>query len=273
MNALSSFVRQNRVLSFVVLAYLFSWWPWPLYVMGLLPFEIASFGPFFAALVILSLSEGKAGVVSWLARMVRWRVGLRWYLVALGLPILLSGLASYFAVLQGAPAPSMEELAGWPSIFTFFPFALLVPGLSGAWEEPGWRGYALHQFEAGRSRLVAMLPLWAIIVVWHAPLFFLGKVEWADVLNMVGGVIVYNWLYHQSGQSVLLVMMIHAMNNSSSGEFFSPMFSGVYSVQQAWMRVILWCAVAAVVLIANWRWWTEPQHGVRKDAAPVVKLA
>jgi hypothetical protein len=208
-----------------------------------------------------------------LGRMVRWRVGIQWYLVALGLPILLSGLASYLVILLGAPAPTGEQLAGWPEIFITFLVGLLIPGLSGAWEEPGWRGYALHRLEISRSRLWAMLPLWAIIVVWHLPLFFTGNIEWADVLNMVGGVIIYNWLYHRSGQSVLLIMIIHAMNNAASGEFFSPMFTGVYATQQAWMRVIVWGVVAAVVLLINWRWWTETERGTAEKATPALEHA
>jgi membrane protease YdiL (CAAX protease family) len=219
------------------------------------------------------MTAGKPGITTLLQRMVRWRVGLRWYLVALGLPIVMSGLASILTWWRGAPAPSAEQLAGWPELFILFPLFLLIPGLAGVWEEPGWRGYALHRLEQRFSRLWAMAPLWAIIVVWHLPLFILGNVEWPDVFNMIGGVIVYNWLYHRSGHSVLMVMLIHAMNNTVSGEFFSPMFTGVYSVQQAWMRVLVWSIVALLVLLFNWKWWTEPSSGeidkVRPASVPV----
>jgi hypothetical protein len=208
-----------------------------------------------------------------LGRMVRWRVGIQWYMVALGLPILMSGLASYLVVRLGAPLPTTEQFALWPEIPINFLIMLLVPGLGGAWEEPGWRGYALHRLEIGRSRLWAMLPLWAIIVVWHLPLFFTASIEWADVLNMVGGVIIYNWLYHRSGHSVLLIMIIHSVNNAVSGEYFSPMFTGVYSAQQAWIRAIAWCVVAAVVLIINWRWWTETERGTAEKATPALEHA
>ena len=42
--------------------------------------------PFLAALAVLGLTEGRAGVVGLLRRMVRWRVGVGWYAVALLLP-------------------------------------------------------------------------------------------------------------------------------------------------------------------------------------------
>jgi hypothetical protein len=199
-----------------------------------------------------------------LRQMVRWRTGWQWYLVALGLPVLLIGIATYLNVLLGAPAPSSEQLANWPDIFMWFPFALLIPGLGGAWEEPGWRGYAVNRLEEGRSRLMALVPLWIIIVVWHLPLFLTGNIEIVDVFNMIGGVIVYNWLYHQSGKSVLLVMMMHAMNNSASGEFFSAMFSGEYSVQLAWMRTLVWGVAALIVLATYWKWWNSAPGGEQR---------
>ncbi len=268
MDTVSSFVKRNRIFSFVLLTAIFSWWPWLIFGEGVFPV-----GPFLAALVVLGLSEGMAGIKGLLGRMVRWRVGISWYLVAIGLPILLSGLASYLALLLGAPMPSMEQFALWPELPINFLILLVVPGLGGAWEEPGWRGFALHQLEKGRSRLWAMVPLYAMIVTWHLPLFVTASIEWADVFNMIGGVIIYNWLYHRSGHSVLLVMIIHSMNNAVSGGFFSPMFTGVHAVQQSWMRVLVWGVVAAVVLIINWRWWTETELGVIEDPKPMVKPA
>lgn len=109
MNTLSSFVKQHRLVSFIVLAYALSWWVPLLNVEGLPP--VAAFGPFLAALIVLGLTVGRSGVKTLLGRMVRWRVGLQWYLIALGLPILLGGLASYLAVLLGAPAPARNNLA------------------------------------------------------------------------------------------------------------------------------------------------------------------
>jgi hypothetical protein len=185
----------------------------------------------------------------------------------------LSATASYLAVVRGAPAPSPEQLALWREIPLTFAIMLLIPGLGGAWEEPGWRGYEVHQLEKTRTRLWALVPLWSIIVVWHLPLFLTASIEWADVFNMIGAVIVYNWLYHRSGHSVLLVMIIHSVNNAVSGEFFSPMFTGVYSAQQAWMRVLVWSVVAVIVLIVDWRWWMAREHSEIEQPGPLVKAA
>ena len=271
MKTLTSFVKQNRLASFVVLAYALSWWPMLLIVLGVWEdIPIAAFGPFLAALIVLGLTEGRSGVKTLLSRMVRWRVGPQWYLIALGLPLLMRGLASYLVVLLGAPAPSAEQLAGWTSIFSIFAIALLVPGFGGAWEEPGWRGYAVPQLETRWSRLWALLPLWLIIVVWHLPLFLIGDGGLPDVVNMISGVIVFNWLYHRSGNSVLLVMIIHAMNNTAN-ELFSPLFTGVYSTELAWMLALVWGLVALIVLVADRRFWTQTDKAVTEEPKSVLE--
>ncbi len=46
-------------------------------------------------------------------------------------------------------------------------------------------------------------------------------------------------------------MLMHAMNNTISGNFFSPMFSGADSVRQSWLLAALWCAVAIVVVVVG----------------------
>jgi membrane protease YdiL (CAAX protease family) len=187
--------------------------------------------------------------VGLLRRMVRWRVGLKWYAVALLLPVAITLAAAVFNVLLGARAPSSVELGGWTSLFSTFLLLLLVPGIGGAWEEPGWRGYALPRLQVGRSALFASLILWVGIVIWHLPLMIVGEVHWSDIMFLLGFVIVFNWVFNNANGSVLILMLMHAMNNTISGSFFSPMVSGVDSVRQAWLFAALWCAVAIVVVV------------------------
>ena len=128
-----SAVRRYPLITFFVLAYLFSWWPWPLYILGLTPSPIIGFGPFFAAIVVLALTGGKAGVAALLRRMVRWRVAPVWYAAALLLPVAINASATVLNVLLGAQPPSSAELGTWPSLIpslipTFF-LLLLIPGI------------------------------------------------------------------------------------------------------------------------------------------------
>ena len=59
MKTVAAFVKHNSFLVFVVLAYLLSWWLVPLNA-GMLPV-----GPLLAALLVVGLSEGKAGMKAW----------------------------------------------------------------------------------------------------------------------------------------------------------------------------------------------------------------
>src|SRR5215204_657962 len=244
-----SLFRRHPLISFFVLAYVLSCRPSILYALDLSPQPVAGFGPFLAALVVLALTYGKAGIGGLLRRMVRWRVGLRWYAVALLLPVAITLVATSLNVLLGAQAPTSAELSGWTGIFSTFALFLLVPGLGGAWEEPGWRGFALPRLQTGRSALFAGLILGVLIAAWHLPLMVVGEVHWSDIVLIIGAVIIFNWVFNNANRSVLIIMMMHAMNNTISGQFFSPMFSGADSVRQSWMLAVVWCMVAIVVVI------------------------
>jgi membrane protease YdiL (CAAX protease family) len=259
MSRLSSVVKQHPLVTFFVLAYALSWWAWIPYTLGLFPNPVASFGPFLAALLVLMVAHGKSGVVGLLRRMVRWRIGLRWYAVALLLPVGLALAATVLNVMLGARAPSSAELGGWTGLLSTFAFVLLIPGLGGAWEEPGWRGYALPRLQTGRSALFASLTLGVLIVGWHLPLMVVGQVHWSDIVLILAAVVVFNWVFNNANGSVLIIMLMHAMNNTISGSFFSPMFSGADSVRQSWLLTAAWCVAAIVVIL-----WAGPAHLSRK---------
>ena len=256
-----SLIRRYPLVSFFVLACVLSWWPAILYALDLLPQPIVGFGPFLAALVVLAITQGKTGIVGLLRRMVRWRVAPVWYAVALLLPVAISLTAAVLNVLLGAQAPSSVELGGWTGLFSTFFILLLIPGLGCTWEEPGWRGYALPRLQVGLSALLASLILGVLWAFWHLPLMVVGEVPWSDIVFVIAQTVVYTWLFNNSRGSVLLAMLMHAMNNTISGSFFGPMFSGADSVRQGWLYAALWCAVA-VVLVAVY----GPQHLSRKHS-------
>ena len=77
-----SAVRRHPIITFFVLAYAISW--------GFLPIEAVRFlpsGPLFAALIVIPLTQGWAGLKELGFRMIRWRVRWYWYALALGLPL------------------------------------------------------------------------------------------------------------------------------------------------------------------------------------------
>ena len=104
MNTLLSFVSRHSLVLFFALAYTLSWagnlFEWH---------SIFPLGPFLAALLVLSLTTGKAGLADFLSRIVRWRVGVRWYALVIGLPITIVGVAIGVNLLLGAQlAPTFQ---------------------------------------------------------------------------------------------------------------------------------------------------------------------
>jgi uncharacterized protein len=247
-----SLVRRYPLTAFFVLACALSWWPWILYSVGLLPNPIVGVGPFLAALLVLAVTEGKSGVVGLLRRMVRWRVGIQWYAVALLLPIvvILAAAALNVFLLGAQRTSSVADLGGWSSFLLLFLLSLLIPGFAGTWEEPGFRGYALPRLQFRYSALIASLILGVLWAFWHLPFVVTGEHIWIDAtLFIIEWSIVYTWLFNNAKGSVLIVMLFHAMNNTFSSAFESQMFSGADSVNQAWLRLALWGVVAIVLVI------------------------
>jgi uncharacterized protein len=254
-----SAMRRYPLVVFFVLAYAFSWWPWPLYALGLAPGYIIGLGPCLAALVVLALTHGRAGILGLFKRMVRWRVRPAWYAAALLLPVGIALSATLLNVLLGARPPTSVELGAWPGLVPTFFLLLLVPGIGGAWEEPGWRGYALPYLQAGRSALVASLVLGVVWAFWHLPLMVDGVVPWSDIAYIVVQTVVYTWLFNNTGGSVLLVMLFHTTNNVIWGGYFHAMFLGADWARMGWLGVALWCAVAVVLVVVN-----GPEHLSRR---------
>ena len=242
-------VRRHPVIWFAVLSIVLSWWAWPLYSLGLIPVPVAPFGPFLAALVVLAVTEGKSGVVGLLRRMGRWRVNAVWYLIALATPVVLSAVAVMINIALGAQADLSLVNIDALGILSAFAMALLIPGFGGAWEEPGWRGYAVPRLQSGRTALRAALILGLLIAGWHLPLIVVGQVSWTDTIQIMGAVIVFNWLFNNARGSVLIIMLSHAMNNTVWTTLTSKVVAEPDLAQQAVLQAAAWCATAIILVI------------------------
>jgi membrane protease YdiL (CAAX protease family) len=98
-------------------------------------------GPSVAGVLMTSLVSGRAGLREVLARLLTWRVGGRWYAVAL--------LTAPFLVMAVSLALSLLSREFLPAVFmTNDKAPLLLSGLAagvivGIFEELGWTGFAI----------------------------------------------------------------------------------------------------------------------------------
>ena len=109
-----------------------------------------------------------------LSSMVRWRVPARAYVAAVGVPVLISAVAIFGNLALGA-GPRMRQ----PRLLWTEHSCHPAPHPAGArprraWEEPGFRGYALGRLERRLGLLAAPLVLGVFWVFWHLPLFLAG---------------------------------------------------------------------------------------------------
>ena len=128
--------------------------------------------PFLSGVLITAIADGRSGLKTFFSRMVRWRVGLKWYAVALFLPLLLMLVAFGLNIASGATLSPNAQLPAWPdllSVFVIESFLIIALG-----EEPGFRGFALPRLLAGRTALAASLILGVLHSIWHIPLFIFG---------------------------------------------------------------------------------------------------
>jgi membrane protease YdiL (CAAX protease family) len=211
---------------------------------ALLPFALTLL-PTTAALVVVATTEGRAGVTALLRRLAIWRVGLTWYGVVLGLPVLGALAIVGLARLLGAPGVSpVDQLT--PAVLLVTAVALL-PAMA---EEVGWRGYALPRLLMGRSALSASLILGALWAAFHLPLFLPGQMYaglplWPLPVILIAYSVLFTWVFLHTRGSVLLISLFHAALNGST-----PLTHGV-EPGQAWeLRAIVYAVTALILVMA-----------------------
>lgn len=225
--------------SYFLLAFIITWLPiLPMSFsrnvgIGLLPYDlpdavvsilyvVASFiGPSLAAVIVLALTEGRAGVMRLLKRCVQWRVKPRWYAVVLCANLVI-WLLSYSALV--GPELLSAALRHWSLLLTAFlpyvAFFIVMPSIA---EEPGWRGFALPRLQQRYGPLGASLILGLLHGLWHIPamMSLLGPLPLDTyvpfMLTAMMATVLYTWVYNHTAGSVLIAMLFHASGNAAGG--------------------------------------------------------
>lgn len=239
------------------------WWPAARLSNPLAALSPFAFGPTLAGFIVVGATDGRQGMAQLLRRFTRWRLGLRWYLVALASPAAVFATAG---LLRGAAGGAPLDLAlapvrtAYPQVnpLAILPVALLTGLLIGPLnEEFGWRGLALPRLQERFSPFTATLLLGLLWGVWHLPLFFITGMTQATqpfgpfLLSVMVNSFFYTWLFNATGGSVLLAVLLHDTFNTTSA--FIPV------LPTEWQAIAVAAAtVLAFVIPGRAAWFRSP---------------
>ncbi len=271
MTSIKSLIKSHPVLTYFILTFIFTWgciamvispgnFPitaqqseavGPLLYVGMLV------GPSGAGLLLTGLLNGRAGFQELLARLFKWQVGARWFVIALlATPLLAT------TVLLGLSLFSPEFL---PALFTTDDrTTLLLTGIMtglmvGFFEELGWTGFAIPRMRLRYSILTTGIIVGLLWGLWHFLPFwerdsFSGAFPLALLLARLFSWlppyrILMVWVYSQT-ESLLVVMLMHASLVFSTLTLPSMELSGVPLL--TWLivwAVVLWVIVGLVAVV------------------------
>jgi membrane protease YdiL (CAAX protease family) len=196
-------------------------------------------GPFVGGVLVTAIADGRSGLKTFFSRIVRWRVGIQWYAVALFLPLILRLVAFGLNIISGATVPTSIQWSSWTGLLleTFIFSMIIAIG-----EEPGFRGFALPRLLTSRSALAASLILGVLHTVWHLPLLISGDEPLMIIPIILSGAIINTWLFNHTNGSVFIAILLHASVDLWAG-IFNPLFSPADAARQE-----IWLMLAYVVM-------------------------
>ena len=288
MTPVKTFIKSHPLLSYYALVFVISWGGILIVVGGpsgipgtpeqvetLFPLALLAMfaGPPIGAIVLTGLLHGRACLRELGSRLLKWRVGARWYAVAL-----LTAPLSMMAALLVLSLSSPEFLPG--ILATGDKATLLLMGIAvglgaGIFEELGWTGFAIPRMRLRYGVLATGLFVGVLWGAWH----ILANGLWAsDVTSgglslaiflpaylftfLVGQLPAFRvlmvWVYERTG-SLLVAILMHGSLTASTLVLQPLAVSGM-----ALLAVTLgyaaatWVVVAVVILAQRGRLSRQP---------------
>jgi membrane protease YdiL (CAAX protease family) len=216
-------------------------------------------GPSLASIVMTGFVNGKAGYRQLLARLLRWRVGWRWYAVALfGAPLMYVGLAFALSLTSPEFLPGILVASDrTPLLVMGFGYGLLGGGFL---EELGWTGFAVPRL---RQRYSALRTGLIVGILWGA--YHFSVIFWSGnhsgalglailVAQLFAWLPAYRilmvWVYDRT-ESLLVAMLMHATLTAGMLILQPLAMAGVALLTWLIAFAAAWWVVVAVVVAAG----------------------
>ena len=121
-----------------------------------------------AGILVIALAYGRVGLRDLRSRLFRWRVGVRWYAVALlTAPLSMAAILGALSLTSNAFIPGIITAEDKASLLIFGLVAGLVAGF---FEEIGWTGFATHELRKRHGLLATGLLVGVPWCLLHLPL-------------------------------------------------------------------------------------------------------
>ena len=219
-------------------------------------------GPSVAGVLLTALLYGGADLRELRSRLLKWRVGARWYAVAL-----LTAPLVFVAVFVPLSLISPEFL---PRIFiTSDKASVLLMGLAvglvaGIFEELGWTGFAIPRMRLRYGVLATGLFVGVLWAAWHLLQGYwasgvtsgeISQALWlanAVVGTLVGSLVAYRvlmvWVYERTGGSLPVAMLMHLSLTFFTIIVFPPWAVMANLISGNAFTAVLWAVVGVVAL-------------------------
>jgi uncharacterized protein len=274
MNSIKAFIKKHPLLSYFALAFAISWGA-VLFVAGgpggisanseasemqvTFLYPVLIVGPSVAGILLTALLYGRAGLSEFRSRLLKWRVGARWYVVALlTAPLSVTAAVLALSLSSSEFVPSILTTSDKTSLLLIGIFAGLMVGI---FEELGWTGFAIPRMKLRYGILGTGLIVGVLWGAWHFPPFFWGSGAASGTLPLALflPVLLFTWLpayrvlmvwVYDRTESLLVAMLMH-VSLVASNVILVPLATGVALVTYdlVWAAV-LWVVVGAVA-VAN----------------------
>jgi membrane protease YdiL (CAAX protease family) len=278
MATLRAFIKRYPVLTYFALVFAISWGG-VLLVMGGLgrfpapPEEITRLfpvaylatvaGPSVASILLTGIVGGRTGFRQLFSRLLRWRVGLRWYAVALlTAPVSVIGTLLALSLLSSEFIPGFLTTSGGATppgpLSMSLGVVIALSLFNGFVEELGWTGFAIPRMYRRYGVFVTGLSVGLLWGAWHfmsnlwlsgtpsgVPLALLMPVLLFSFLPPYR--VLMTWVYDRT-ESLLVAALMHASLNAFWLSSTPPGITAMSLI--TWYLVwgaVLWVLAAVVV--------------------------
>ena len=209
-------------------------------------------GPFAAGLLMIGLSSGRQGFKDLGSRLLKWKTGLHWYVIALfATPLAATLLLLILSLFSSQFQPSIQLSGQGLSMIINGVVAGIMVGL---FEEIGWTGFLIPRMRQRHSLLTTGLIVGVLWGLWHFILFwesdsFYGGLAFLILLGRLFAWlppfrVIMVWIYDRTG-SLPLVILTHASLVFTTTVLVPMSLSG--SLLLTW--ILSWGAVLWIVAL------------------------